>query len=114
MGEGEWVDSPHGAADGGEGVAGGKAGAGLSCEADSSAGVPTASPSPVYGGRGARNRELAAANQASPVDGSIDAAVFRRKRNLPFLGGGLPMQVLAGVRRPRRPRHLRGKVNPGS
>ena len=41
MGEGEWVDSPHGAADGGEGVAGGKAGAGLSCEADSSAGVPT-------------------------------------------------------------------------
>ena len=64
----------------------------------------------VYGGRGARSRELGI-NSVSPEQAEHG---LRRKRLLPFVGSGLPMQVLAGVRRPRRPRHLRGKVNPGS
>lgn len=69
-------------------------------------GVGSSKDAPMYSGAAARNRELQAQGLPNSQGGG-DAV--RRKRGLPIIGGGLPMQVLAGVRRPRRPRHLRGK-----
>ena len=96
---------------GGDGYAVGGVGKGIDADggAGGVGGAAGGAPEPaVYGGRGARCRELGMST--SP---EVEAQVLRRKRLIPFVGGGLPMQVLAGVRRPRRPRHLRGKVNPG-
>jgi hypothetical protein len=75
--------------------------------------APATAPSKPaeYGGIGARNREL----QGGSITGrrstaGSGGAQARRKRGIPIIGGGLPMQVLAGVRRPRRPNHLRSQA----
>ena len=87
-------------------------------EASSPEGGPPGQ-SQMYGGAGARAREMRAsvggANSSS--SSSNDDEVRRKQRRGMFggIGGGLPQQLLAGVARPRRPHHLRsgsGKVKP--
>ena len=80
---------------------------------DDAAGAAVSSEASTYGGIGRRNRELAAAGADQQAGACHDGDPARRGKRGLGLASGLPQQLLAGVRRPRRPRHLRGgKVNP--